>query len=121
MSPPCHTMTRPPLAWMIWPVRKPDSADDPSVGRAACEPEACELDRLRPPDVALAEHELDQPLEHPHARRSADDLGVTEPVVEAALGVHPLELLGPDLPDVLLAPDAVPDRRDRAEHEEGGV
>ena len=88
---------------------------------AALEPEAREVHRLRPPHVLLAEDELDEPLDHAHARGPADDLGMAEPVEEAALRVHALELLGPDLPHVLLAPDAVAHRRHRAAQEERRV
>src|SRR5262245_47207339 len=55
------------------------------------QPEVRQLRGLRPPDLALAEDPLDQPLDHAHPRRPADDLRVAEPVVEAALLVHPLE------------------------------
>src|SRR5262245_66264023 len=88
---------------------------------ALVQPERREVDGPRPPHLPLAEDELDQPLDHPQARRTADNLGMGEPVEEAALGVEPLELLGPDLPDVLLAPDAVADRRHRAPHEKRSV
>src|SRR6185503_1072889 len=73
--------------------------------RGALQPEAGEVDRLGPPHAALAEDELDEPLDHAHSRGPADDLGMGEPVEEAALRVEALELLGPDLPHVLLAPD----------------
>src|SRR6266446_4732725 len=85
------------------------------------QPEPGQVDGLGPPHAALAQDELDEPLHYAQARGAADDLRVGEPVEEAALGVEALELLGPDLPHVLLAPDAVADRRHRAPHEEGGV
>src|SRR5436309_3195741 len=85
------------------------------------EPEPGEIDGRGPPDVLLAEDALDEPLHHAQARRTADDLRMPEPVVEPALLVHPLELLGPDLPHVLVAPDAVPHGRIGAEDEKGRV
>src|SRR6185436_13180464 len=88
---------------------------------ALLEPELREIDGLRPPDVLLAEHALDEPLDHAHARGPTDDLGMPQPVVEAALLVHALELLGPNLPHVLLAPDSIAHRGIGAEEEEGRV
>src|SRR5262245_3088129 len=85
------------------------------------QPEARQLDGLRPPHVALAQDALDEALDHAHARRPPDDLRVAEPVAEAALLVEALELLRPDLPHVLLAPDAIAHRRHRAPQEERRV
>ena len=76
-----------------------------------------QVDGLGEPDVLLAEHVLDQPLEHAHPRRAAHDLRMEHQVEEAALLVLALELLDPDLPHVLLAPDPVARRRIRAEAE----
>src|SRR5215470_12082723 len=76
-----------------------------------------ELDGLREPYVLPAEHVLDQALEHAHARWAPHHLRMEHQVEEAALLVLPLELLHPDLPDVLLAPDPVARGRIRAEAE----
>src|SRR5512145_1679950 len=74
-----------------------------------------DLDGPRDPHVALAQDVLDQSLDHPHARWPPDDLWMPHQVEEAALLVRALELLLPDLEHVLLAPDAVADRRHGAE------
>jgi len=79
---------------------------------ALLEPEPGELGGRRPPDISLAEDLLDGALDPAQARGPADDLGMAKPVEEAAPGVHAFELLGPDLPDVFLAPDPAADRRD---------
>src|SRR6185295_3496868 len=44
-----------------------------------------QVDGLGEPDVLLAEHVLDQPLEHAHPRRAAHDLRMEHQVEEAAL------------------------------------
>src|SRR5262245_6493567 len=76
-----------------------------------------DLDGRSDPDVLLGEDVLDEPLDHAHARRAADHLRMAHQVEEAALLVRALEFFLPDVEDVLLAPDAVADRRDRAEAE----
>src|SRR2546425_8236704 len=86
-----------------WPSMPPQS----SVSVALGQPVLGEFDRLGEPDVLLAEHVLDEPVQHAHARRPSHHLRMEHEVVEAAFLVLALELLGPDLPDVLLAPDAV--------------
>src|SRR5262245_2995228 len=80
-----------------------------------------DLERRRHPHVTLAEDQLDEARDHAHARRPADDLRVPHQVEEATFLVHALELFLPDLEHVFLAPDAVADRRHRAEAEEGEV
>src|SRR5262245_43526108 len=52
-----------------------------------------DVDGLGEPDVLLAEHLLDQPLEHAHARGPAHHLWMEHQVVEAAFLVLALELL----------------------------
>ena len=80
-----------------------------------------DLDGRRDPDVALAEDELDEPRDHAHARGTAHHLRVPHQVEEPAFFIGALELFLPDLEHVLLAPDAVADRRYRAEAEEREV
>src|SRR5262245_35165460 len=81
----------------------------------AVDPVLGQVDGLGEPHVPLAEHVLDEPLEHARPRRAAHHLGMEHQVEEAALLVLPLELLDPDLPDVLLAPDPVAGRLNGAE------
>src|SRR5215468_9748347 len=76
-----------------------------------------EVDRLGEPDVLLVEHEPDEPLQHANERRPSPHLGMEHQIVEAAFRVLALELLRPDLPHVLLAPDTVAGGRVCAEAE----
>src|SRR5207302_10656473 len=89
----------------------------PSGVRAYRQPVPGDIDGPGEPDVALAQHLLDQAIEHAHAGGPAHDLRVEHQVVEAGFLVLALELLRPDLPHVLLAPDAVAGGRVGAEAE----
>src|SRR4029077_67012 len=104
-----------PVMSATLPARRPAEtatrrASGPPGGGGLLQPEAGQVDGPGPPHAPLPKDHLNESLHHAQPRRAADDLRVGEPVEEAALGVEALELLGPDLPHVLLAPDAVADR-----------